>query len=299
MLDFRDISISDRRLVEGYNAKSGIICCEYSFGYCYLWGTVSGREIAERCGALYIRSGLAGQRKRYTMPIGDIAPEDGVRRIMEDAEQRGCEFFISAMCERDKTAVEAAFPGVFEYTGRRDLADYIYLPDRLASLEGKQLHGKRNHCNRFMAEYGDRYSYEPLGGENLRQADEFHFEWIEQNKQKQHIELDMETDVISTALADYDAVGLTGGLIRVDGRVVAFTYGSAIGRDVFVVHAEKADHDIPGLYSMINREFVRRELMGYQYINREEDLGIEGIRLSKLSYKPDIINMRYDAALRK
>ena len=92
--------------------------------------------------------------------------------------------------------------------------------------------------------------------------------------------------VTLNSLRLYKELGLKGGVLKDEGRIVAFTVGEPLCEDTFVVHIEKAFPDVEGAYPMINQQFVQHECMEYQYVNREEDTGAEGLRKAKLSYRP-------------
>lgn len=164
-------------------------------------------------------------------------------------------------------------------------SDYVYESEKLISLSGKKLHGKRNHINNFIKAYPD-YQYERINGENREECIELAQNWRKENGCDSDPEKNEEFCVTLRALKELEDLNLTGGLIRADGRVVAFSIGEKLCNDTFVVHIEKAYADIQGAYPIINQQFVLHEAADYRYINREEDTGAEGLRKAKLSYYP-------------
>ncbi len=108
-----------------------------------------------------------------------------------------------------------------------------------------------------------------------------------------------ETCALSIALKNRQALGIVGGILRLDGRPIAVTLGSESYKDTFTVHFEKADASVPGAYQMINQQFALNNFGKYTYIDREEDLGLEGLRKSKLSYYPEFITENYNAVPRE
>ena len=121
-------------------------------------------------------------------------------------------------------------------------------------------------------------------------------EWIAARPvTEEHHETDGDREPIERAFRHFDELGLMGGLLRLDGRVVAFSFGERTNEQVFVTHIEKAFADIPGAYPMINREMARRFCTDVPYINREDDVGVEGLRKAKLSYYPAILLENYTA----
>lgn len=182
--------------------------------------------------------------------------------------------------------LEQWYPGRFQITYERDDADYIYESEKLATLSGKKLHGKRNHINKFKNTFGDRWSYEPMSVDNVEECFQMALDWRNDNGCNEDEEKNAEMCVTLNSLRLFQELELTGGVLRIDGKVVAFTMGEPVCSDTFVVHIEKAYADVPGAYPMINQQFVEHECMGYRYVNREEDTGAEGLRKAKLSYRP-------------
>ena len=153
-------------------------------------------------------------------------------------------------------------------------------------MSGKKLHGKRNHINKFKANYEGRWVYESMTKDNLEDCFQMALRWRNENGCEEDPEKRGEICVTLNALRLFEELELKGGVLRVDGEVVAFTLGEPVCSDTFVVHIEKAYADIQGAYPMINQQFVEHECQNYQYVNREEDTGAEGLRKAKLSYRP-------------
>ena len=160
------------------------------------------------------------------------------------------------------------------------------LAEKLATLSGKKLQSKRNLVNRFKAAYEGRWTYENMTKDNIKDAFAFHVHWCNLNGCALERDFQGETCAIVQALHNFDYLNLRGGLLRLDGEVIAFTFGCKATDDMYVVQIEKADSNIPGAYQMINQQFVQHECTGYQYVNREDDAGSEGLRKAKLSYRP-------------
>ena len=189
--------------------------------------------------------------------------------------------------------LEEFFPGQFTFTADRDGYDYLYEIDRLADLGGKRLHAKRNHINRFM-ENNPSWTYEEITPESLGECLAMDKEWyrrsLSREGEAEERDLGDEGVALRQAMEHYQALGLEGGLIRVYGEVVAFTMGDLLNSDTYDVHFEKAYGELQGAYAMINREFarwVRGRHPNVRYLNREDDMGVEGLRKAKESYYPD------------
>ena len=187
--------------------------------------------------------------------------------------------------------------GQFGFTVDRDYADYIYLRSDLATLKGKKFQSKRNHINKFRNTYPD-YKYSPITKDRIQECLELEAKWCKANDCDQQEGTGNERRALIYALNHFEELGLTGGILHVNGQIVAFTFGMPINKETFGVHVEKADTTIDGAYTMINYEFANHIPEQYTYINREEDLGIEGLRKAKLSYQPVIILEKYMACLK-
>ena len=173
----------------------------------------------------------------------------------------------------------------------RNQYDYIYRRTDLAALHGRHMDAKRNHIHRFRAEHPD-FEYRPLTPEFFDECRRLTEIWQEEKKQHHNdngndnkIEIiDAEHRVMETIFSNWDALGMIGGSIFVDGRMVAFTYGAAVTTDTFDVCVEKADRHVEGAFAIINQQFAEHLPEQYIYLNREEDMGIPGLRQAKLSY---------------
>lgn len=181
--------------------------------------------------------------------------------------------------------METWYPGQFQIEYLRDEADYVYEMEKLSTLAGKKLHGKRNHINKFKTLYPD-WNYEPITSENVEECFQMALEWRNENGCEEDLEKNAEMCVTLNFLRLFKELGMKGGLIRVDKKVVAFCVGEPVCKDTFVVHVEKAFAEVEGAYPMINQQFVQHECTDYLYVNREEDTGAEGLRKAKLSYHP-------------
>jgi len=229
----------------------------------------------------------------YGYPIGAGDLRSAVLTIEQDATTRGVPFVIRGLTERSREELEAAFPGEFDYAQDPKFFDYIYEVEKLATLAGKKLHAKRNHINRFLENYPN-WTFEPITADNLPACLAMAEEWARLRDED-------DLDALHRAARHFDALGLEGGLLRVDGRVIAFTIGEPLNSDTYIVHFEKAFSDMQGAYPMINREFARHVQSIHPhvcYVNREEDLGIESLQRAKRSYYPVFMVEKYHATRR-
>ena len=306
MIAFRDPEIGDRQWVEERFRASGNQGCEYSFSTLFLWSGAYQQQVASMDG--FVLERLRGKLGAgYLFPAGSGPLEPVLSALEKDAAERGepCRFFFVTPEQAER--LEQLRPGQYAFQSDRDGWDYLYALDRLAGLGGKKLHGKRNHIRRFEESHPD-WQVEQITMDNLAECAEMDLEWNRRYRSldaageeaEARTRLD-ERHAMSRAFAHYEALGMDGLLLRTGGKVVAFTMGSPISADTFDVHFEKAYGEIQGAYPMINREFARwlqANRPGVRWLNREDDMGLEGLRKSKESYYPDRI-VEKSAAIRR
>lgn len=181
----------------------------------------------------------------------------------------------------------------FSQTESRDDFEYLYLTEKLKNLSGKKFHSKRNHISAFSKAH--EWSYETLTPEILPEVFKMADRWTEEMKMltDDPKSIEVENAALKEYLPQMQKLNLRGGCIRVNGEIIAFTFGSPINSKVFDIHVEKALPEFRTAYSLINREFIANELCDFEYVNREDDMGLEGLRKAKLSYRPDILLKKY------
>ncbi len=235
----------------------------------------------------------------YLAPIGAGDLKQALFALEADAQERGSDFTMCSVPEAMIDVIEAAVPGRYAFTENADGADYIYAADKLMSLSGRKLQSKRNFVNRFKKNYGGRWTYETMTSENKQEAYDFHLHWCEnENNCPNGMMYSGETCAVALALNNREALGMRGGILRLDGKVIGFTMGCPVSSDTYVIQLEKAEASIAGAYPMINQQFAQHHFEGYTYVNREDDLGLEGLRKAKLSYHPAMMGKKY-LAVRK
>lgn len=292
MSDFKRISIKDRDLICSYLSEGDNIGCEFSFGNNILWDISGQLMFCVVDDILVYRLDNKSVFYYYT-PSFKGNSEAFVSFIQNDAASMDKKYVIGSLNESMKNELSKAFGGKFEYNFDRNLSDYVYLVDELAELKGRKFHKKKNHYNSFVK--NNDFVYETISRENVRDCLEMKNRWMAQKGELTE-SLHIENTAIDKALSHYEAFGFEGGLIRINGVVCAFTLGEGIGKDTFVTHFEKADDSVNGLYAAINKEFTTHELLGkYRYVNREEDMGLEGLRQAKMTYNPVMIYEKYSA----
>ncbi|HIZ91239.1 MAG TPA: DUF2156 domain-containing protein [Candidatus Bacteroides merdavium] len=295
MIEFKDITPQDKELITSFTRHSHRRNCDLSFSNLCSWRFLYHTQFAISDGYLLLRFWAEGKLV-YMMPIGQGDLGKVLEVLIQDAHQEKAPFCLLGICTDMCADLETLMPGRFLFTADRDYADYLYLRTDLATLAGKKFQPKRNHVNKFKRMYPD-YEYTAITPDRIRECLELEAEWCKANNCDQHEGTGNERRALVYALHHFEELGLTGGILHADGRIAAFTFGMPINQDTFGVHVEKADTRIEGAYAMINFEFANHIPEQYTYINREEDLGIEGLRKAKLSYQPAIILEKYTACL--
>lgn len=280
---FKEITLEDKDCIQAYLKQLDSMSCEFTFANIFLWSVHYKVTYAIIENMLVFRSRY--ENTSYTFPIGNGDEKQVIEVLIELCREEDVELAMHSVSKSQAERLEEYFPGMFQITFVRDDADYIYESEALISLAGKKYHGKRNHIRRFKENYPD-WTYEEMTDANQEECMNMAREWRNLNGCEEDEEKQAEFCVTLRSIQMRKELGLHGGLIRAGGKVVAISIGEPSGADTFVVHIEKAFGDIQGAYPIINQQFAEHEAVGFRYINREDDVGIEGLRKAKLSYHP-------------
>lgn len=285
-ITFNKIQLEDQALfaprLKALNSRSS----ETTFVNLYLWSRryPTGYALVED---MIVLKSL--NEDSFAFPMGEGNLKKTIDILDAYVKERGHALAFHCITQEQFAKLEELYPGRFTIEYDRDYADYVYASEKLATLAGRKLHSKKNHVNRFKKTYAD-WSYEPITADNLEECFQMALLWRNENGCEHDEEKNAEMCVALNALRLYEELHLTGGLLRVGGEVAAFTLGTPANEDTFVVHVEKARNDIDAAYTMINQQFVMHEIVDkYKYVNREDDVGMEGLRRAKLSYQPEFL----------
>lgn len=285
MIDFQPLTLEDRERFEPYLLTGEERGCEYSFANLYLWG----RQRAAVVGDQLLLFSQFNRRTVYPYPAGAGNKKEALDAIIADASQRGIPCRITGLNQDHIALIQREYPDRFRFHCDRDSYDYIYAIDDLADLKGKKYQKKRNHVNRFQVTY-PYYTTEPITEHNLASVMEMAQQWYAQRLQEDpHGDYHMERSALMKALKHLKELNMESLVLRDGDDILAFTLGSRLSESTFDIHFEKARADIDGAYAVINCAFARYLRSKYpdvQYLNREDDLGLEGLRKAKLSYYP-------------
>ena len=227
MLPFREITLEDKPMVEHCGSHYNYHLCERCFVDLFMWRSHYNTQICFKDGFMLVKmSPLDGGHECYLAPVGQGDLGAALDALEQDAAERGLPFVIVSVAEPMIERIEAVRPGKFTFShDSEDGDDYIYLADKLRTLSGKKLQSKRNLVNRFKAAYEGRWSYEDMTRENIKDAFAFHIHWCNLNGCARERDFEGETCAIVQALHNFDYLNLRGGLLRLDGEVIAFTFG--------------------------------------------------------------------------
>lgn len=283
-MEFKTPTLEDKEELDYYLLQDSTRSCDFSPANIILWNQFYQCQYAIVDG-LFVAKEKDEDGIYFSYPMGKGNKKKVIESIMQYCKEQDIPFAMYGITHEMEEEMIDMFGDIFEIKYDRDEADYIYERESLATLRGKKLHGKRNHINRFKENH--EWSYERLNDENQLEALAMLMEWKIQNCTPEDIDKHEEVCVSKNCLIYYKELGLVGGILRADGKIVGLSVGEpALNPDTFVVHIEKAFSDVQGAYPMINQQFVLHEMEGFQYVNREEDLGEEGLRKAKMSYRP-------------
>lgn len=296
MIEFKAIKPTDRKIFEQFYTFKTIQNAESSFANLCAYAFIYNGEWAIIDDCLVTRIHFEKNKNIcYHYPIGNGCKENIIEKLINLSKENNQKMCV--ICERKEK--KPCFEELFEIKEERDFFDYLYLREDLATLKGKKLQPKRNHINKFISKYN--WKFEEITSSNSEECISLLKLWQERAIEKNpELKTDYEKEkrVIEYFFSNFEDLDLYAGAIRVEEKIVAFSIGSKINDNTFDIHIEKADKDYEGAFAIINREMAIHIDKNYIYINREEDLGIEGLRKAKLSYNPIKLIEKYFAILK-
>lgn len=299
MIDFHIPSAQDLSWATTCLNAGGRQACEYSFTNLMCWGISYQQEIAHFNGFLLARFQLPNG-PAYLYPAGTGDEKAVIETLMADSHAHGIKLRLAAATPEDIAKINEWFPGRFRSFSDPANSDYCYDLEKMCTLAGKKLHGKRNHIHRFLENHEGSWSFAPMTAADLPECMEVVAHWREQSLSRggeNDLEsMDAEAAALDLSFRHFDDLGLEGGVLRVDGKVIGFTVASRITDEICDIHFEKAYAEIQGAYPMVCREFARKLQERHpelRWLNRENDLGLEGLRKAKHSYYPDLMIEKY------
>lgn len=283
MFDFREIKLSDKPWIDELLSKSDFMGCEYSFANNVAWRRLSDSVIS-RYKNFYLISTQDKNSVYLTYPAGDGDILELISEFNKYCESLGKRFILTSVTTQNLELLkEKIGDSIEDIKSNPDFYDYIYNADDLINLKGKKYHSKRNHISNFKKL---PWEYKELSVDLFDDCIRFVTEAYNKKSGADDFSAVVEQFAINTFFNNYEYFNLVGGVLFQNDRIVGVTIGEKLNSNTLVVHIEKALSDVNGAYPTLCNEFAKANAIDLKYINREEDLGIEGLRKSKRSYHP-------------
>lgn len=297
MLEFQPVTLASITEIKPYFVCQDYRTCDFTEGGLFMWASYFNYEYAIFEDTLFIKGSAEDNLKElsFAVPIGKLSLKQSLPLLATYCIRQNIPFVLSAVPEKVAFELQGNFAGRIEEL--RDWADYLYEAGSLATLTGHKYNKKRNRVNKFRNTYPD-FEYQRMDEHNREEVKNF-FRDFRQAFEKDNMLFDYEESMVQVVLDHYKKFNFEGGIIKVAGKTVAFTVGEIVG-DTLFVHIEKALREYDGVYEMINQQFARDIVQRYEkvrYINREEDVGDEGLRQAKLSYNPVAVLNKYNVII--
>lgn len=289
MFDFKAPVKDDLPYIRKICEKFGTMGCDFSPANIFIWRNKYNIKICVYNGFLVMAYFSDGKPWGYCFPLGEGDPTAVVAEIFKDAKQRGLEANFVMLTEAQRQKLVEITGYKFSFKELKGDEDYIYRNYDLSILPGKRFHAKRNHISKFNRTY-PKWNFAIINKNNKNDALNVAEKWCKSKNINPYT--NDEYKAIEETLQNYELLKMHGGILYVEEEPVAMTMGCEINQKTFDVIFEKALVEYDGVYAKVNNEFVKT-LVGFEFINREEDMGIESLRQAKLSYHPVVILKRY------
>jgi hypothetical protein len=292
---FKPLELEDRTVIQQILWRYQPQVSELTFANLFIWRRQYRWQWSIEGEYLLLLGSKEGQDPYFFQPVGPAPRIDICFEILRWL--RETRKIARPRLERTDVRLSRELGGLapFEITPAREHFDYVYRSEDLIALKGSRYHSKRNHISRFLQSV--TFQFVPISEENLALCAEFQDKWCEWRRCDEDLNLLGEWEAIKEALANYAALKVKGAALLIDGRVEAFTFGELLNAETAVVHIEKANPEMPGLYAMINQRFCEANWRETPFINREQDLGEDGLRKAKLSYHPNHLVEKFRVVL--
>jgi hypothetical protein len=280
--EFKPIELEDKAVIESFISRHPSAVCELNFGNIFLWRAFERSKFTLIHGNLCILCSPPSEPAYFLQPIGGEKIEETMEACLSFAPR------ISRVDE--EFAVKFGRP--FRCEPDRDNFDYVYSAKDLICLKGKKYDGKRNRIRKFEKTHCFRYL--KLVPEHMEGCRRLLDEWIGAKAATDGFITGVWKQVIEEAFRNFEALGLVGGAIEVEGDIAAFSIGAEFSPDTALIHIEIARPAYDGLNQLMNREFSRNSWSNFRFINREQDNGNLGLRRAKTSYHPHHMVNKYN-----
>ena len=282
--DFEPLDAGHRAVVTRAAAEAQPRASEMTFAYLFAWCDCLQPRVSRYGESLLALVHSSRDETSYLLPpLGGGERKRVLRAALDEAAERNVTRSAARLPE--ELASEFHDKDGYKHYVERPRADYVYRQADLQDLPLPDYRDKRNRANRFWNSYSG-VNYCSLDADRAEECIQFCREWRRNHPKGDSPGLAREVDAVCIMLENFDWLGIRGGALEKDGRIIAFSLGEKLNDRTFVVRAEKADTSYRGAYQAINQEFVRDAADGFRLVNRESDMGVPGIRRAKKSYKP-------------
>lgn len=292
---FHDICLDDKKLFDKFMFPDKATHSQYNFTNLFMWKHELKPVICVYEGYLCVKTKYYGHQMAL-FPIGKTL-EGAKPAIDMILDTFGENITFVALNDEKTDTLKKLYPDKFKFYENRNNCDYVYLTEKLITLSGKKLHAKRNHINKFLSTYD--FEYKSLNRDLLKYCEEIELKWLASKDDMS--DADKKSEYLSTmnVLDNFEFLGCRGGIIFIDGKPSAYSIGEMMSENTALIHIEKSDGKIEGLYPIINQLTCKNEFSDSVFVNREEDMGLEPLRKAKLSYHPYTLLKADRARLKK
>lgn len=300
MLNFENLTLEKKELIESYTIKYGQMSCQYSFvaNFCHK-AKYDDHFCIINDFLVFFRKGISSDNKRiFLFPIGDFSRKeelkDCIQKLKADCIEQNCELSFDYITKKDAELLTELFPNEYKIQENRDYFEYIYEENRYTSLKEFRLRKKRQIVNKFYKSYESRLEISLIQKKDIDEIKVFEKKWFEENKDKNpEKSLKFEDLAIDIAFKYYDELNLSGIIVKIDKKIVGYFVGSELSNNCYDSMFAKADKEYKELFTVLFTQSFKYYKKTFKYINMEEDIGLEGLRKMKLSYYPDILLEKY------
>jgi hypothetical protein len=296
VINFKTVQLEDKPVIDTYFRMKRYQASECTFTNLYLWRDSYNVRWAVVNDMLCVTMSWGGNTF-FLPPFGkDENIGKSMEAMVEYSQSTNLDFLLKGATEETVHVIERALPGRFDFQRDRDNDDYVHLTSELKELKGRKFSSKTNHIHFFKNHYPD-YRFVPLTREITKDCIGTAYQWYVKHMGQDEL-LRWEFAAVKDALEHFEELGLRGGALLIYGKVEAFSLGEPLNEDMCVIHIEKGNSDIRGIYQVINQECCLHCWPEFTFVNREEDMGIPGLRKAKLSYRPVKMIEKYDVTLK-
>ncbi|MBQ7960700.1 MAG: DUF2156 domain-containing protein [Clostridia bacterium] len=296
-IDIKPVTMESKPLLDSYFRNGLFLNSELTFTNMFIWQPSYNIRYAEIGDTLCIFSKYKNEPESVNLSTFSGNIQEAVSKLLEYFNEISSPPLIRLFSKEQKTILSESFPGMFRFEKDPDSYDYVYNISDLINLSGSKYHAKRNHINKFKSLYN--YQYHTMTPEYREACREMFCRWCE-SKKDSISNIGDQLTAVNRLLDNWESLDIAGGCITVDGQMVAFSFGEVLcyRNSIAVIHLEHADTDFQGSFPMINQQFLEHQWSDFKLVNREEDMGLEGLRKAKKSYYPVLLTEKYTATLK-